>query len=181
MRQLAVGDLVTARSLTPLQGEMTRLPDPAGLVHLQFRRYAGCPICNLHLRQTTQRHAEIAESGVTQIVVFHSTETALRRYGADRFPFAVIADPTKNLYAEFKVEASPHALLHPRAWLAYGRSVTAARSLKGTADRGEQHLGLPADFLIGSTGLVLARKYGRHAADQWSVDELLDLTREHPV
>jgi hypothetical protein len=33
--------------------------------------------------------------------------------------------------------------------------------------------GLPADFLIAGDGRVLACKYGAHADDQWSVDELL--------
>jgi hypothetical protein len=32
---------------------------------------------------------------------------------------------------------------------------------------------MPADFLIGVDGTVLAAKYGRHANDHWSVDELL--------
>ena len=36
-------------------------------------------------------------------------------------------------------------------------------------------LGLPGDFLIGSDGRVIACKYGEHADDQWSVDELLAL------
>ena len=36
-------------------------------------------------------------------------------------------------------------------------------------------LGLPADLLIGSDGRVVATKYGVHADDQWSVDELLQL------
>jgi hypothetical protein len=35
--------------------------------------------------------------------------------------------------------------------------------------------GLPADFLIAGDGRVLARKYGAHAYDQWSVDDLLGL------
>jgi len=38
-------------------------------------------------------------------------------------------------------------------------------------------IGLPADFLIGPDGAVLACKYGDHAYDQWSADELLDLAR----
>jgi hypothetical protein len=38
-------------------------------------------------------------------------------------------------------------------------------------------LGLPADFLIASDGRVLALKYGSHAYDQWSVDELLALAQ----
>jgi hypothetical protein len=37
------------------------------------------------------------------------------------------------------------------------------------------NLGLPADLLITADGSVAAVKYGAHAYDQWSVDELLDL------
>jgi hypothetical protein len=36
-------------------------------------------------------------------------------------------------------------------------------------------LGLPADVLIDADGRVVAVKYGEHAYDQWSVDELLAL------
>jgi hypothetical protein len=38
-------------------------------------------------------------------------------------------------------------------------------------------LGLPADFLIDPDGSVVAVHYGRHADDQWSVDQLLDIHR----
>ena len=38
-------------------------------------------------------------------------------------------------------------------------------------------LGLPADFLIEPDGRVREAKYGRHASDQWSVDELIRLAR----
>jgi hypothetical protein len=34
-------------------------------------------------------------------------------------------------------------------------------------------MGLPADFLIGSDGAVLAAKYGAYVDDHWSVDDLL--------
>jgi len=40
-------------------------------------------------------------------------------------------------------------------------------------------LGLPADFLIGTDGWVLALKYGTDAYDQWSVDELVAIVRKH--
>ncbi len=36
-------------------------------------------------------------------------------------------------------------------------------------------LGLPADILVDSQGSVTAVKYGEHAYDQWSVEELLTL------
>ena len=41
----------------------------------------------------------------------------------------------------------------------------------GLAPR-ENHLGKPADFLIGPDGTIRACKYGVHADDQWSVDEV---------
>jgi len=40
-------------------------------------------------------------------------------------------------------------------------------------------LGVPADFLVASNGRVVAAKYGQHAYDQWSIDELLTLAGEH--
>ncbi|WP_049876424.1 MULTISPECIES: hypothetical protein [Sorangium] len=37
------------------------------------------------------------------------------------------------------------------------------------------------DFLVAPDGRVLASKYGEHAGDQWSVDEVLALTRAPAV
>ena len=37
-------------------------------------------------------------------------------------------------------------------------------------------LGLPADFLIAPDGKILAAHYGKHAADQWTMEELLSKT-----
>jgi hypothetical protein len=47
----------------------------------------------------------------------------------------------------------------------------------GVPDSGNGVLGLPADFLIATSGRFLAVKYGEHAYDQWSVDEVLDLAK----
>jgi hypothetical protein len=40
---------LTGREFVGVTGEKIQVPDPQRLVHLQFRRFAGCPICNLHL------------------------------------------------------------------------------------------------------------------------------------
>lgn len=42
---------------------------------------------------------------------------------------------------------------------------------------GTTHLGLPSDFLLDADGTVAAVHYGRHADDQWSVDQLIDINR----
>jgi hypothetical protein len=47
--------------------------DPTLSTHLQFRRFAGCPICSLHLQSVAARHREIAAAGIREVVLFHST------------------------------------------------------------------------------------------------------------
>ena len=97
--------LITPRELSGVSGESVPIPAPDRLVHLQFRRFAGCPICNVHLQSIVRRHDEIANAGVREVVVFHSTDQELRRYVGE-LPFAVILDPDKALYAEFVREVN---------------------------------------------------------------------------
>src|SRR5262245_33710382 len=143
------GSAVSARELIDVSGEVVPIPDPDRLVHLQLRRFAGCPICNVHLQSIVRRHDELADAGIREVVVFHSTDHELRRY-VDDLPFAVIGDPAKALYAEFGVGSSPRAVLDPRAvpptlvkiWRSRDRRPPV--NLRPTGG----HLGLPADFLI---------------------------------
>ena len=108
------GSVVAPRELVSVSGDAVPIPDPDRLVHLQFRRFAGCPICNVHLQSIVRRHDEIADADIREVVVFHSTDEELRRY-VDDLPFAVVGDPDKLLYAEFGVGSSPRAVLDPRA------------------------------------------------------------------
>jgi peroxiredoxin len=181
VNEVKAEDVLNRRELVDIHGDLVRVPDLRRLVHLQFRRYAGCPVCNLHLRSIALRHDQILAAGIREVVVFHSSaETMLGFQGG--LPFAAIADPEKKLYAEFGVQkmspmAALMAALSPRSWRAAGRALMRAPSLRGAAGRGEEHLGLPADFLIGPDGRVLAARYGKYVDDPWSVDELLDLAK----
>lgn len=179
--RLAPGAFVASRQLAAVSGEQVRIPDPGGLVHLQFRRFAGCPVCNLHLRAFVRRHEELRAGGAREVVVFHSPAEELREHVA-RLPFAVVADPDRRLYAEFGVEAAPRALLDPRAWptvvRAVARSLVAVVRVRERPPAARPHggrFGLPAEFLVASDGRVLACKYGEHVDDAWSVDDLLGL------
>jgi peroxiredoxin len=177
------GTIVKEQHLESIQSAKVRIPDAHGLVHLQFRRFAGCPVCDLHLHSITARIHELAAASILEVVVFHSSRSELLKYCA-ALPFDVIADPEKRLYAQFGVESKIRALLSPAVWGPIARGVL--RSL-GQALRGRMPLpslnpdggrfGLPADFLIDSSGVVVACKYGSHAYDQWSIDEILDAAR----
>lgn len=163
------------RTFESVTGEQVPVPDPDCLVHLQFRRFAGCPICHLHLRSFVRRHEEVETAGVREVVFFHSPADELRPHVAG-LPFAVVADPGKRVYAEYGVESTPRSLLDPRAWRGIVCGIANALitraplpSLKPAGGR----YGLPGDFLVAPDGRIVARKLGVHADDQWSVDELL--------
>ena len=165
-------DRTEFRSVT---GELVPVPDPQRLVHLQFRRFAGCPICNLHLRSFIARHDELERASIREVVFFHSPVGELAEHTAD-LPFAAVADPDKVVYRRFGVEAGARALLDPRSWGAIVGGIaltTAGRFRRPSLRQPGGRLGLPADFLIAPDGTVSAAKYGRHADDQWSVDEVL--------
>jgi peroxiredoxin len=180
----AAGRTIGARALSTVGGDPVRVPNAQHVVHLQFRRFAGCPVCNLHLREYARRNDELVAAGVEEVVVFHSTIDALRPY-VTGWPFAVVADPDRAMYAEFGVESSPRALLHPRAGWPILRGVASAvldvvrgrRPLPPLHPPGGRY-GLPADFLIAPDGAVVAAKYGEHVADNWTVDDVLRLVRE---
>jgi peroxiredoxin len=184
--QLSRDAVVPARNLEAIDGQSVTVPAPAGRTHLQFRRFAGCPICHLHLRTFAQRHNEVADAGITEVVFFHSPVKELRGYQS-LLPFVVVADPRKEQYRQFGVEARLRSLMNPRAMLAAFRAYADLMRHRndpnnagvGTGD-GSTHLGLPADFLIDPDGTVVALHYGRHADDQWTVDQLLDIHRSIP-
>jgi peroxiredoxin len=185
--RLSVGGTIAPRELTTIRGGTVPLPDPTPgrLVHLQFRRFAGCPICNLHLRSVAARHDEIRAAGIREVVLFHSTVRDMLPYQGD-LPFDAVADPDRELYSAFGVGRGARSVLHPKALATALKPSAAAEYLRGVRNgarltgspEGDDRLGLPGDVLVGPDGRIRALKYGEHANDQWSVDELLELARD---
>lgn len=177
-KKVRTGEVITACESVDMNSARVAIPNRKRLLHLQFRRFAGCPFCSLHLRSFVRRKDELAAAGIDEVVVFRSTASALKRHHAD-VPFTVIPDLHGKLYAQFGVGSGLRAL-QPRAWAAAIQGVARMLpKLPGLPRWGLGTLGLPADFLIGTDGRVLACKYGVHAHDQWSVDELVTLARVH--
>lgn len=97
MPKLSVGDSFPTQSLVTLGGERITVPSSShDFVHLELRRFAGCPVCNLHVREVARRHDELTAAGVLEVAVFHSEAETMRPFHGD-LPFAVVADPEKHL------------------------------------------------------------------------------------
>lgn len=169
------GDIIPPFEVATVTGIRRAVPDSsARFTHLQFRRFAGCPICNTHLRTFVRAKPEIDRAGIREIVLFHSSADLIRHY-EDDIALDFVADPQKRLYRQFGVGSSPAALLHRRVLGAIVRSLTHEKWRLPKVENGR--LGLPADFLLDRAGRVVAAKYGTHAFDQWSVAELFAIAR----
>ena len=92
------GDMLRPTVMEAVTGEAINLPDPKRLVHLQFRRFVDCPICNTHIAGFRKRAREIEAAGVKEVIVFHSSPKSICSYQKN-VPFLMVDDPTKVFYA----------------------------------------------------------------------------------
>ncbi|HEV2698252.1 MAG TPA: redoxin domain-containing protein [Terriglobales bacterium] len=175
--KLKTGDIFPATTLESVSGESIKLPDPDSLIHLQFRRFVDCPVCNTHVAELRRRAREIEAAGIKEVIVFHSSAKSIRSYQKD-IPFVLVGDPKKALYKQFGVGTSLRFIMSLKVLGAVMRGI--AHGHFGLR-LGGGPLGLPGDFLIAPSGQIKAAKYGTHAYDQWSVNELLTLARRTAV
>jgi peroxiredoxin len=170
-----VGESIAPFDVQTLAHGALCVPGPK-LLHLQFRRFAGCPVCNLHLRRFAAGQAQLTAAGVQTVAFFHSPADLMRPYQGD-LPFPCVPDPERHWYQHFGVERSALAVFHPQVIGAAIRGLFTAPSnpLAGGSDQS----GLPADFLLDNKGEIVGARYGRHADDQWSVEEVVALAHFH--
>lgn len=178
MAKIKVGDFIVPQKLKTISASSVDVPATQQITHIQFRRFASCPICNIHIETFIDRHLELVETGIQEVVVFHSTQEEMLKHGSD-VPFAMIADPNKTLYKSFGVESSVLSILNPVIWATGVKGLLKFKQFP--YEKGQGLFGLPADFLITKTGEVIAVKYGKHADDHWEVDEVIQRARQLAV
>lgn len=83
MARINEGDVIHRHVLESINEEAVEIPHPSRLTHLQFRRFAGCPMCNLHIRTFVERHDELVVLGIQEIAIFHSSKKAMLAHHAD--------------------------------------------------------------------------------------------------
>jgi hypothetical protein len=164
------GDLLRARLMTTVTGVALEVPDPDRLVHLQFRRFVDCPICNTHIAEFRRYAGKIEAAGVKEVLVFHSSAESIRSYQKD-LPFVMVGDPDRLLYKDFGVEQSVRFMSFRALKAALQGMLKGHLALRNSG----RVMGLPADFLVAPSGKIIAVKYGADAYDQWSAEELLSL------
>jgi hypothetical protein len=140
-------------------------------------------VCNVQVRRFALAHEQLAAAQIRTVSLFHSPEEVMLPYQHE-LPHPVVADPERRLFDAFGVERSPWASASPRVW-----ATAIGGMFSGPSNPFERaaHDGLPADFLIASSGVsegepkcqIVALHYGASSDDQWSVDEVIEQARIH--
>lgn len=161
-----------------LGGGQLSLDDLRGRpVLLKFYRFVECPICNLHVRELVRRHDEIAATGLTTVAFFHSPMSRVERKQGYDLPFQAIADPDKEIFDAYGVEASLGGMFAGKVARDYARATGAGFFSKPFGHDGGIK-GHPADFVVDGDGIIRYAHYGDSYADSLGVDKVVSLARE---
>lgn len=157
--------LAKARKLSRLRpGDSAPRAKAGQKTWLIFYRYAGCPLCLLHLSEISARAAWLAQVGVRVVLVFESKENKFATVHAiaDGTGFEFISDPEGEIYK---------TVFARKSWLGMFRvevAWTIAKALRRGISQGSISgplSRLPTHFLIGENGKIADAFYGKHAAD----------------
>jgi peroxiredoxin Q/BCP len=172
--RLEAGDVAVPFTAQAIDGTAVSLNQFAGSpVLLMFFRYASCPMCNLHLRDFAKDYGGLRDRGLAVVAFFHSPARAIQAHaGGRRYPFPLVSDPDFRVYRKYGVETSwPRLLLSivsPRFYVSFVRSL-----LHGFwGGMAWQMAKMPADFLVGPDGRIVAANYGRDIGDHLPVARL---------
>ena len=160
-------------SAESVRGEHVSLEElRGGAVLLKFYRFAGCPICNLHLRELVRRHTELEAAGITAVVFFHSPSESVERETGNELPFELVPDPEKRIFGAYGVEESLRGMFSADVARDYRRALAAGYRSRPLGHHGGI-AGHPADFILDRDGLIRHAHYGANYADTLGVDDIL--------
>ncbi len=169
--KLRGGDRAPAVVLEALDGSRLDCSRPGGAVVVSFTRYAGCPVCQLHVGRVAAAMGEFRARSCGVWMVFQSAPGRLQAAMAEWQPgFAAVADPAARLYDAFGAATSVAGYLHPRSVAAAVRATFAGRRHGRFEGREMQ---MPADFVLDPAGRIVLAHYGRHVGDDAPAAALL--------
>ena len=178
MTLISVGDRVPIDSVTTIDNQVISLINGKGLVHLQLKRFSGCPLCNVHMRFIANHLEDFEKVGLKEILVLHSDPSIIQEnQGTAEWSkgLTFVGDPKKEIYAKFGVGevSGKSAFLSPRILKIVAEGKKYVKGFKRAGDESGK-LTKPAEMIIDtSCGKIIAIKYGENVYDQWTIEEIL--------
>jgi len=165
-------------TVTDVQGQTHTLYDYRGKkVLLSFFRNVYCPFCNFRVHELGKKSAAFKQKGLQMLFLFESSAEHIKRSSFyDTFSIPIIADPEKEVYAKYGIEAST---LKASSTLLKKGALGMLNEGKKLVSPGKQesHITdtlIPADFLIDENLLVKKAYYGKDLRDHVSFKEIED-------
>jgi peroxiredoxin len=169
--ELRVGVRAPALVMEALDGSRLDCGQPGGAVVVSFTRYAGCPVCQLHVGRVAAAMPEFRARSCAVWMVFQSTPERLQPAMDGWQPgFAAVADPAARWYDAFGVGPKLAGYVYPRSLRALGRAMLASKRHGRFEGRETQ---MPADFVIDRAGRIAFAHYGRDVGDHAAAATLL--------
>ena len=176
---LQIGQKLPLESIKTIMNKDIALAHGSGLIHIQMRRFSGCPLCNVHLVLLAERMTEIAAKGIIEVVVFRTSDVIIKEnQGSVEWAkdLNFFGDEEGKLYKLFGIENK--GMMGYMNLKAIKLGLSGMKYVKGYRKFGKKVYNCPMDILVdSSTGTIVALKYGTTVYDQWSVDELLSLVK----
>lgn len=178
--RLKAGDKAPQFQALDIHGQMQTLSDNnQQATLLSFHRHAGCPPCNLRVREQILAKKDFDRYGVQLLGVFESPADSIRRDLAHgEVPFPILPDSDRQLYELYSV--SPSLLGFLRSFL-----VKPLYSIKAIFKHGyipkftEATTMMPAEFLIAPDSTVILSRYSRDFGDHLSMAEIFQALENH--
>lgn len=145
-------------------------------VYLSFMRFAGCPVCNLHVHNLLKHADALKAKNIEVVLVYESSLANLRQYLEDRtYPFTFVADPESTLYNTYHVEKSWSKLMGSMFKGMLGK-VRAGEKLfrKKPAMDGNMNR-MEAEFVIDKNGKLAIAHYATFLGDNIAIEKIVHL------
>lgn len=156
-----------------LSGNRLMLSDFRGRrVFVKFHRFSGCPVARRQVGDLIAGGDRLAAHGIETIVVFHSGAEDLRPNFSETAHLHIVPDPEKMLFRAYGCDFDWHKLFSSRSWGATLGAFGHGYFPQPTRFHGGV-VGIPADFLIDATGVIVHAHYGSHFGDSLTTDDVL--------
>lgn len=138
-----------------------------GPVIVNFFRGSWCPYCVKHLMHVNDSLQMIQDVGGTFIAITPETEDRFTAFAAKKdLAFDIIGDPNLDIMNGYKVTFEVNEG-YQKMLKKYDNDLTSTNSIKKAA------LPVPATFIIGQNGKIIARHYNPNYKGRMSVKEIL--------
>jgi peroxiredoxin len=142
-------------------------------VYLTFERNAGCPVCNLRVRELLKHADYFSTHQITVLLVYKSTVEKMKDYLEDvRSPFHFIADPENALYKQYQIERSFLKVFKGLFHGLIGKAMAGKKLFRKPTNQDGHTSTIPGEFVIDEKGNLSAVHYGEYIGDNLALDQL---------